>query len=226
MAYRSLFPTLIFGGTYARSVTSAPTLGIAAVSTASLAPSPDILDYLDTTATSAFSASSSGNCTVAVSADHASLIFPNAKLVYSPAGSIDCKPQLVFRDLPAGYRFAIDSVTVGGYLNLEKGSYVERIQVQLYYPDSSVGSAMSKNPYGKYGVGYDGIFSLPMSVSAPAASRCSSVGSAEAMALELFVSLSHEEIEFDDLGPHFGTVGGDAPDQKLRVGLHAQWTAC
>jgi hypothetical protein len=103
----------------ARCVAPSPLIGYSV-------PSGNILDYLVTTVNSG---TASANCNVEVSGS--SLVFPNAKIVNSPAGFIDCTPQLHFANLPSGYGFSIPSVSVGGYLSLQKGAYVEKIQVQL-----------------------------------------------------------------------------------------------
>jgi hypothetical protein len=91
-------------------------------------PSSNFLDYLDVRSSS----STGSNCAISVSGNN--LVFANAKITHSPAGYIDCKPVLTFKNIPQGYSFSIDRVSVAGYLKLEKGCYVEKIQVELRYP--------------------------------------------------------------------------------------------
>ena len=95
--------------------------------------------------------------------------------------------------------------------------------------------ATVKNAYGKSGTGYNGIFNISMPFSPGTGtdqlqgSTCKASDHAITMPLsiELFLSLSHEAIEFDDTLPHYGTEGGDAPDQQLRIGsLDAKWAEC
>ncbi|KAK0705949.1 hypothetical protein B0T26DRAFT_875247 [Lasiosphaeria miniovina] len=188
-------------------------------------PSPNILDYLDTRS----SAASSG-CAFTVASG--SLVFPGARISHSPAGHIDCTTRLAFAGLPTGYAFSIQTATVAGYLSLEKGSFVDKIQVRVAYASnpSSADQAAAKNPYGKYGVGYDGAFSLPLALtpegarSSLATSGCSARDGTAAVTVALWISLSHEAIEFDDTLPHAGSVGGDGPGQQVRAALDTLWT--
>ncbi|KAK3370798.1 hypothetical protein B0T24DRAFT_300133 [Lasiosphaeria ovina] len=190
-------------------------------------PSRNILDYLDTRSNSA-----SSGCAITVASG--SLVFPGARISHSPAGHIDCTTRLAFAGLPTGYAFSIQTATVAGYLSLEKGSFVDKIQVRVAYAPnlSSADQAAAKNPYGKYGVGYDGTFSLPMALtpggarSSLATSGCSVRDGTAAVTVALWISLSHEAIEFDDTLPHAGSVGGDGPGQQVRVALDTLWTPC
>ncbi|KAK0634439.1 hypothetical protein B0T17DRAFT_622092 [Bombardia bombarda] len=207
----------------------------------STTPSPNILSYLETLATPS---SSNSSCAIALSEN--SLVFPNAKIVRSPSGFIDCRPQLVLSNIPAGYKFSINSVTLSGYLSLERGSYVDKIQIQLRYPQPSsssiypvVDEGVAKSPYGESGAGYDGMFSMSLNMAPnAAASRSSrdgqlatsacSTGQGDRVVLdaELWVSLSHEQIEVDDRIAHVGSVGGSSPSERLRIGLDARWVPC
>lgn len=45
------------------------------------------------------------------------------------------------------------------------------------------------------------------------------------LSIELFLSLAHGQIAFDDSTPHYGTIGGDG-DRQVRVSLRADWERC
>ena len=81
-------------------------------------------------------AASIAQCSVAV-ADH-SIVYPNARIDHKTSGTIDCTSQVSLISVPAGYQFTITNVSVAGYLNLEQGSYIEKIQVRLWYPEATV----------------------------------------------------------------------------------------
>jgi hypothetical protein len=92
---------------------------------------------------------------------------------------------------------------------------------------------MVRGPYGKLGAGYTGDFSLTMPFTAESGSRplavspcTTSTYSGTVMAVEFFVALAYMQVVPDDSLPHYGTVGGDAPDQKLKVSFDANWSRC
>ncbi|KAK0721761.1 hypothetical protein B0T26DRAFT_192480 [Lasiosphaeria miniovina] len=199
-------------------------------------PTANLLDYLDTSLSS--SSNSSPYCAFVVS--ESSLEFPGAKIPRSPAGFIDCKTRLAFANLPAEYAFSISSVEVAGYLSLERGSFVEKVQVRAEYDpkqqSSSAGMADTgtvRRPYGSQGTGYEGAFKLGVWMTpggprtALAASSCSTnSNNRAAVNFDLWIALSHEEIEFDDAVLHEGSVGGDGPGQQVRVTFNTTWRSC
>ncbi|KAH8881205.1 hypothetical protein GQ53DRAFT_832553 [Thozetella sp. PMI_491] len=181
-------------------------------------PSSNLLDYLS-------SSSGSGGCATVVQGGY--LVFPNARIDSSPNGFIDCSPRLRFSGIPAGHRFSITSASVAGYARLDRGSYVEKIQVQISRLGGmgDTGSGTRSNLYGQGGTGYDGQFntSVALSRSSSTGAPCSS---SVTMDLELFIALSHEQLVFDDTSQHAGSIGGDRADQKVRVGLDTRWEDC
>ncbi|EGO56158.1 hypothetical protein NEUTE1DRAFT_130212 [Neurospora tetrasperma FGSC 2508] len=111
-------------------------------------PNQNLLAYLSTTHDTS-PLNSSALCTTILSRDKTALFLPNARIPLSSAGFIGCfleKPQgpqaeednqhqqLVFTGIPAGWQFSITEITVGGWLDLEKGSFVERVSLSLIYP--------------------------------------------------------------------------------------------
>lgn len=116
-------------------------LGIAATSAArailprtaaeqQAAPSSNLLDYASGGGASSSSGDAACDFTVAAGA----LAFPNARIVHQQGGFVDCNARLLLSDLPAGYQFSVSSASVAGYLNLEPGTYLDKIEVQLAYP--------------------------------------------------------------------------------------------
>ncbi len=85
----------------------------------------------------ATSSLSTNPCAVALdttAGEGANLIFPNARLVNRSAGFIECKGQkLVFEGVPEGWSFGVRGVRVGGWLVLERGALVERVEVGVEY---------------------------------------------------------------------------------------------
>ncbi|KAK3493430.1 hypothetical protein B0T13DRAFT_51729 [Neurospora crassa] len=302
-------------------------------------PSQNLLTYLSTTHDTS-PPNSFALCTTILSRDQAALLLPNTRIPLSSAGFIDCfleKPQgphaeedhqhhsqhqqLVFTGIPAGWQFSITEVTIGGWLDLERGSYVERVSLSLIYPvatsteeignggdggGSSTGHDMHNSkedeevekvdkgwkwkwdlikrkelrkpskampgtkggsqalvdtataiaPYGRFGTGYRGGFnlSIPVKPSSDASkkgkreqrlavSSCSTGTEMEVrLGAELWISLSSEQIEFDDTVVHRGRLGGEleedpgegdgrhqgweACEKTLRVGMRGEWKRC
>ncbi|KAK3386433.1 hypothetical protein B0H63DRAFT_467781 [Podospora didyma] len=94
-------------------------------------------------------------------------------------------------------------------------------------------SGAVRRPYGAQGTGYEGTFKLLVGMTpggsriALAASGCSTgSNSRAAVNFDLWIALSHEEIEFDDTILHEGSVGGDGPGQQVRVGFSTTWRTC
>ncbi|KAK3345584.1 hypothetical protein B0H65DRAFT_525609 [Neurospora tetraspora] len=258
-------------------------------------PNQNLLTYLSTTTTytdTSIPISSSSLCTSFISRDKSALLLPNARIPLSPAGFIDCflepqgsqaednqhqKQQLVFKGIPAGWQFSITKITLAGWLDLERGAFVERVSLSVGYPEGEKGwkwkwglkkprraapqkshyalidTATSLTPYGRFGTGYQGTFNLSMPVKPPqpkasvrsssstdkgrrdqlALSPCSTGPEMEiALGAELWFSLSHEQIDFDDTIVHWGRLGGEGKgeeegDEKtLRVGVTGRWTRC
>ncbi|KAJ4385337.1 hypothetical protein N0V85_008118 [Neurospora sp. IMI 360204] len=262
---------------------------------------------------------SSSLCTSFLSRDKSALLLPNARIPLSPAGFIDCflephrsqaednqhqNQQLVFTGIPAGWQFSITDITVAGWLDLERGSFVERVSVDLVYPEllrtctrttkniseedvvddglslggsgksdkglklglkrelrlqktrratqatqpsksqsqGLIDTATALTPYGRFGTGYQGTFNLSMPVKPGtgkgkrdqlALSPCSTGPEMEiALGAELWFSLSHEQIDFDDTIVHRGRLGGEEGDEEgddektLRVGVTGRWARC
>ncbi|KAK3491138.1 uncharacterized protein B0T23DRAFT_318711 [Neurospora hispaniola] len=111
-------------------------------------PNQNLLTYLSTTHDTS-PLNSSALCTTILSRDKTALLLPNARIPLSSAGFIGCfleKPQgpqaeednqhqqLVFTGIPAGWQFSIAEITIGGWLDLERGSFVERVSLSLMYP--------------------------------------------------------------------------------------------
>ncbi|KAK3898033.1 hypothetical protein C8A05DRAFT_38389 [Staphylotrichum tortipilum] len=224
-----------------------PSLLLTAASRLASTPNSNPLTYLNLPASgifptrSAASSSSSDRCAAALLSDTTaggegeSLIFPNARLVNSSAGFIECTGQwLVFEGVPEGWRFGVRGVKVGGSLGLEKGAVVEKVEVGIGYilPDSTftaiqTDTATVSHPYGSFGAGYAaGPFNLTAEVvpgesrSALATTSCATVAEQPQMVIDLWVSLSHEQIEFDDMQPHAGSVS------DVSVGLDVTWERC
>lgn len=308
-----------------------PPNSLLSLATEAQTPIQNILTYLSTihdTSISQFSSSSSALCTTILSRDKTALLLPNTRISLSSAGFIDCfleKPQgaqveednrhqtqqqLVFTGIPAGWQFSITEITVGGWLDLEKGSSVERVSLSLIYMHNSkedevermdegwkwkwdlikrreprktskatqatkgsqdpkcqsqsqsqalVDIATALIPYGRFGTGYRGVFNLSMPVKPSsgaskkgkrkqqlAVSSCSTGTEMEVrLGAKLWISLSSEQIEFDDTVVHRGRLGGElgelgefpgegdgrhqgweACKKTLRVGMRGEWKRC
>ncbi|KAK4237595.1 hypothetical protein C8A03DRAFT_34447 [Achaetomium macrosporum] len=203
-------------------------------------PTPNPLDFLDLEASgisrtpaSPSSSSSEKKCAAVLAGD--ALAFPNARIIRSPAGFIECRQRLVFRDIPVGYAFSVIAAEVSGKLWLEGGSFVDKVALGVDYLQgtSSSGSttqrdtATARPPYGRYGAGYDGVFNLTMNLSPSNSSRdrrgktsCATQQSQPEMVLNLWISLSHEPVDVDDVTPHRGSV------EDVRVGFYVMWESC
>ena len=96
------------------------------LTTATETSSENILKYAKTAGTS------TGSCDFAL--DSGSLVFPYARINHQSGGFVDCKAELQLSGLPAGYRFSVTSALVKGYLSLEPGSYMERLEVSVSHP--------------------------------------------------------------------------------------------
>lgn len=119
-------------------------------------PNQNILAYLSTNPETSAPISSSSLCTSFLSNDKTALLLPSAHIPLSSAGFIDCflepphqqqqqfreleqeprhKKRLLFDGIPAGWQFSITEISIGGWLELEKGSLVERVEVGVWYPE-------------------------------------------------------------------------------------------
>lgn len=99
-------------------------------------PSNNILDYISPSSISSASTAHS-TCSYTITDNNSRLAYPNAKVVHQSSGTIDCTTQLILSGTPTGYHFSVSSVSVSGYLNLEPGAYVEKIEVSLGSPSAS-----------------------------------------------------------------------------------------
>jgi hypothetical protein len=95
------------------------------------------------------------------------------------------------------------------------------------YTAIEIDTATISRPYGAVGAGYDaGPFNLTAELipgesrSALATTSCATVAEQPQMVIDLWVSLSHEQIEFDDMQPHSGSVS------DVSVGLEVTWEKC
>ncbi len=102
-------------------------------------PTPNPLEFLNLNASAiapspgslSLSPTAGGKCAAALLGD--GLVFPNAAIVRSAAGYIECQRRLVFKSVPVGFAFSVLAVEVGGVLELERGSVLEEVQVDIGY---------------------------------------------------------------------------------------------
>ena len=92
--------------------------------------------------------------------------------------------------------------------------------------------ATARNLYGKGATGYDGYFNMSIPV-VPGGSELGSTACGTSISdprtgidVSLFVSLAHEMVDFDDMTPHYGTVGGESAERWLKVGFEGRWEKC
>ncbi|KAL1868542.1 hypothetical protein VTK73DRAFT_3634 [Phialemonium thermophilum] len=102
-------------------------------------PSPNLLDYASNVAT-AGGTSSDSLCEATVSDGR--LVYPEARIDHQTSGHVDCVSRLQLSGWPSGYRFSVSGVSVSGFLQLDPGSYVEKIEVDFSYT-GGVGSPPS-----------------------------------------------------------------------------------
>lgn len=96
--------------------------------------SNNILDYVDPTI---YNTGGDDKCSSIITADgnEPYLAFPNARIVHQSSGTIDCQTRLRLAASQTGYRFSVNWVSLSGYLRLEPGAYIERVNVALgYFP--------------------------------------------------------------------------------------------
>ncbi len=104
------------------------------LSASAIAPSPGSLSQLP---------APGDKCAAALSGN--AVLFPNARIVRSAAGYIECRQRLAFGSVPAGYAFTVVAVEVGGMLDLEKGSVLEQVKVGVgYLVSPDLGSVIIK----------------------------------------------------------------------------------
>ncbi len=102
-------------------------------------PTPNPLEFLNFNASAiapspgslSLSPNPGGKCATALLGD--GLVFPNAAIVRSAAGYIECQRRLVFKSVPVGFAFSVLAVEVGGVLELERGSVLEKVEVEIGY---------------------------------------------------------------------------------------------
>ncbi len=102
-------------------------------------PTPNPLEFLNLNASAiapspgslSLSPTTGGKCATALLGD--GLVFPNAVIVRSAAGYIECQRRLVFNSVPVGFAFSVLAVEVGGVLELERGSVLEEVSVEIGY---------------------------------------------------------------------------------------------
>ena len=102
-------------------------------------PTPNPLEFLNLNASAiapspgslSLSPTTGGKCAAALWGD--GLVFPNAAIVRSAAGYIECQRRLVFKTVPVGFAFSVLAVEVGGVLELERGSVLEDVTVDIGY---------------------------------------------------------------------------------------------
>lgn len=111
-------------------LTTAATTAASPLSTTSSSPSSNLLDYAVSAGTSPTFSTSGGSCGASVSSG-AWLSLPGAHIDHRAAGSVDCGVGLALRGLPTGYRFSVSRAEVKGYLDLEDGCYLEKVEVRV-----------------------------------------------------------------------------------------------
>ncbi|GAB1312660.1 hypothetical protein MFIFM68171_02870 [Madurella fahalii] len=194
-------------------------------------PTPSALDYLDLDASGITAKPGTAKCAAVMSWDH--VAFPNARIPKS-GGYIECRQRLVFENLPAGTDFSFIAAKVSGVLNLDGGSYVDKVEVAIDYlpppssppkPTTTDSASNTTLPYGRSGQPYRGVFNLTMNVwpvdTGPqtARSRSSCVARPE-LALHLFVSVVNENR--DKAAPDDAV----ASVEQLQVGFYPSWGRC
>lgn len=93
--------------------------------------SDNILDYVDS-----FPYDTGDKCSAVITTGGAEryLAFPNAKIVHQSVATIDCQTRLrLSTSQMSGYRFSVNWASLSGYLHLEPGAYIERMNVSLSY---------------------------------------------------------------------------------------------
>lgn len=97
-------------------------------------PSGNILAYVDPAPSNP---GGDTRCSALITPDGSYLAFPSARIVHQSSGTIDCQIRLTLTTASqtAGYRFSADWVSLAGYLSLEPGAYIERVNVSVgYFP--------------------------------------------------------------------------------------------
>jgi hypothetical protein len=59
--------------------------------------------------------------------------FPHAQFTDALAGEIECERRLVFKDFPVGYGFTVLAVQVEGAVRVERGAWLDRLEVGVGY---------------------------------------------------------------------------------------------
>jgi hypothetical protein len=59
--------------------------------------------------------------------------FPHAGFTNALAGEIECSRRLVFKDFPVGYGFTVLAVQVDGVARVERGAWLDRVEVGVEY---------------------------------------------------------------------------------------------
>jgi hypothetical protein len=98
-------------------------------------PTPNPLDWLDLNASSVYASQNrvplSEPCGVGMAAGN--LGFPHAGFTNALAGNVECSRRLVFKDFPVGYGFTVLAVQVDGFARVEKGAWLDRVEVGVEY---------------------------------------------------------------------------------------------
>ncbi|KAB5528030.1 hypothetical protein GE09DRAFT_1228928 [Coniochaeta sp. 2T2.1] len=198
------------------------------------APTANILSLIEPLSSSTDTSKCASTITTTNSSPY--LAFPNARITHQSSGTIDCPTRLTLQASQTGYRYSVTWISLAGYLKLEPGTYIERFNVSVgYFPGAKqTDVATARDLYGKGATGYDGHFNMSIPVVAGAggselgstACRTSTSDARTGIDVLLFVSLAHEMVEFDDMTPHYGIVGGESADRWLKVGFEGSWDKC
>ncbi|KAK4120330.1 hypothetical protein N657DRAFT_674257 [Parathielavia appendiculata] len=209
-------------------------------------PTPNPLDFLNLRASQVYASPDRVPQEEACGAGmvYGMLGFPHARFTADGHDSglvgelqVECFQGLVFEGLPVGYAFSVLAVEVEGMLQVERGAWLDRVEVEVEYfggegPGQSnttvtdKGSDLKLRP--RFQGPYSGAFSLLVNVfSEDGTSRttrgrttCPTEDSKREMAVRFRLSSMHDPTDVGNGIKYRATVS------DVRVGFHVMWVRC